>query len=394
MDLAVEGGRPVRDTLLPYGRHSVDDSDIQAVTEVLRSDWLTTGPKIAEFEEAVAAYVGAKFAVVMSSGTAALHAAAFAANLKPGDEAITTPLTFAASANCVLYQGARPVFADVRSDTLNIDPAGIEAKVSSRTKALIPVDYAGQPVDMDEINDIADRRGLAVIEDASHALGGLYKDRSVGSLATMTVFSLHPVKQIATGEGGIVTTDDADLARKLRTFRNHGITSDARERQEGGSWYYEMELLGYNYRITDFQCALGTSQLKKLPEWLARRRAIAARYTAEFNRVSGIIPPSTLVDRESAWHLYVIRLKLNDLRVGRDKVFRALRAENIGVNVHYIPVPWHPYYQRLGYERGQQPIAEDAYESMISLPMFAAMSDKDVADVVEAVNKVVSAYRR
>jgi perosamine synthetase len=392
--LALDGGSPVRPRMLPYGRQSVDAADVQAVVDVLQSDWLTTGPRVAAFEEAFAARVGARHAVAVSNGTAALHAAAFAAGLGPGDEAIVTPMTFAASANCVRYQGGTVVFADVRADTLNLDPARVEAALGPRTRAIVVVDYTGQPADLDELLALAARHGLVVIEDAAHALGATYRDRPVGGIAHLTTFSLHPVKQITSGEGGVVTTDDAALAERLRLFRNHGITSDHRQREAVGSWAYEMVALGYNYRITDFQCALGLSQLGKLDAWVARRREIAARYTAAFADWPEIEPPVTLADRASAWHLYVVRLNLERLRASRADVFRALRAENIGVNVHYIPVPWHPYYRELGYERGQWPVAEDAYERMLSLPLFPAMTEDDVDSVITAVHKVVGHYRR
>ncbi|HEY7060812.1 MAG TPA: UDP-4-amino-4,6-dideoxy-N-acetyl-beta-L-altrosamine transaminase [Chloroflexota bacterium] len=392
--LALEGGRPVRPRMLPYGRQSVDAADVQAVVDVLQSDWLTTGPGVAAFEAAFAARVGARHAVAVSNGTAALHAAAFAAGLGPGAAAIVTPMTFAASANCVRYQGGTVVFADVRPDTLNLDPARVAAAIGPRTRAIVVVDYTGQPADLGELNAIAARHGLVVIEDAAHALGATYRGRPVGALTHLTTFSLHPVKHITTGEGGVVTTDDAALAERLRLFRNHGITSDHRQREAEGSWVYEMVALGYNYRITDFQCALGLSQLGKLDGWVARRRAIAARYTAAFANCPAIEPPPVLPDRESAWHLYVIRLNLERLRATRVDVFRALRAENIGVNVHYVPVPWHPYYRELGYARGQWPVAEAAYERMLSLPLFPAMTDADVDDVIAAVQKVVGHYRR
>src|SRR5882672_714350 len=273
--LAIEGGAPVRDTLLPYGRQSVDEADIQAVVDTLRSDWLTTGPKVAEFEAAIAARVGAKFGVSFSSGTAALHGATFAAGLKPGDEAITSPMTFAATANCVLYQGAAPVFADVCADTLNLDPELVSARITPKTRALLPVDYAGHPADLAPILELADRHGLVVIEDACHALGAEYRGRPVGGIAHMTVFSFHPVKHLTTGEGGMVTTNDSKLAETLRRFRNHGISSEARQRQTAGQWYYEMVLLGFNYRLTDIGCALGIQQLDRLAANLDRRRAIA-----------------------------------------------------------------------------------------------------------------------
>jgi perosamine synthetase len=391
--LAVHGGQPVRKTLLPYGHQNVDEDDIRAVVEVLRSDWITTGPKVAEFEEAFAEYVGARYAVSFSSGTAALHGAAFAAGLGPGDEAITTPMTFCATANCVLYQGARPVFADVCPDTLNLDPDKVGRRITSHTKAILPVDYAGHPADLDPLLELADRHGLVVIEDACHALGAEYKGRRVGSISHMTVFSFHPVKHITTGEGGMVATNDAELARRLRMFRNHGIDSDARQRQAQGQWYYEMVALGYNYRLTDIGCALGLSQLRRLDANLARRREIAARYNASFQDMRPVIPPAVRPDVNPAWHLYPIRLDLPKLRVGRAEIFRALRAENIGVNVHYIPVHLHPYYrERFGYQGGECPVAEGVYEQLISLPMFHGMTDQDIEDVIEAVRKVVSYY--
>ena len=393
--LAIDGGTPVRKTLLPYGHQSIGEDDIQSVVDVLRSDWLTTGPKVAEFEEAFAARVGAKYAVSFSSGTAALHGAAFAAGLKPGDEAITTPMTFAATANCVLYQGATPIFADVSSDTLNLDPEKVAAKITPRTRALLPVDYAGHPADLAGLQELARRHHLIVIEDASHALGAEYRNRRVGSIADMTVFSFHPVKHLATGEGGMVTTDRADFAETLRRFRNHGISSDARQRQTEGQWHYEMVLLGFNYRLTDIASALGLSQLKKLDENLRRRREIAAGYADAFQDLGSITLPAVRSGSRPAWHLYPIRLKLEKLSVERSHVFRALRAENIGVNVHYIPVHLHPYYrERFGTRNGEYPVAEKAYESLISLPMFHSMTDQDVGHVVEAVNKILQHYAR
>jgi perosamine synthetase len=391
--LAIHGGAPVRATFLPYGRQSVDEADITAVVEVLRSDWLTTGPKVSEFEEAFAARVGAADAVSFSSGTAALHAAAFAAGLKSGEEAITTPMTFAATANCVLYQGATPVFADVRRDTLNLDPEQIEKRISSQTKAILPVDYAGHPAELGPILEIARRHGLIVIEDACHALGAEYGGRRVGSIADMTVFSFHPVKHITTGEGGMVATNNPRLAETLRRFRNHGISSDARQRQSTGQWHYEMVLLGFNYRLPDIVCALGIQQLKRLDANLARRREIAARYSAAFRKTSGVIPPAVRPEVNPAWHLYAIRLDLEKLTADRAQIFRALRAENIGVNVHYIPVHLHPYYrERFGYKGGEFPVAEDGYARLISLPMFHGMNDRDVEDVIRAVRKVVGHY--
>jgi perosamine synthetase len=391
--LALFGGAPVRDTLLPYGHQTIDEVDVQAMVDVLRSDWLTTGPKVEEFEEAFALRVKAEHAVSFSSGTAALHAAAFAAGLVPGNEAITTPMTFVATANCVLYQGATPVLADVCRDTLNLDPDEIAKKVSPKTRAILPVDYAGHPADLDAIMAIAARHGLIVIEDACHALGAENHGRRTGRVADMSVFSFHPVKHITTGEGGMVTTDNPHFAETLRRFRNHGISSDARQRQGAGQWHYEMVLLGFNYRLPDVVCALGIQQLKRLDANLARRREIAALYTAAFSKVPGVVVPVVRPGVNPAWHLYPIRLDPGKLNVDRAQIFRALRAENIGVNVHYIPVHFHPYYrERFGYKGGEFPVAEDAYNRLISLPMFHGMTDGDVADVIRAVTKIAGHF--
>lgn len=397
--LAIHGGSPVRERLLPYGRQSLDDADIQAVVEVLKSDWLTTGPKIAEFEERFAAWVGARHAVSYSSGTAALHGAAFAAGLGPGDEAITTPMTFCATANCILYQGATPVFADVSPDTLNLDPKEVSKKVSARTKAIFAVDYAGHPAALDELGQLAKAQGPQgqsplLIEDACHALGAEYQGKRVGGIADMTVFSFHPVKHLTTGEGGMVATNDVRLAETLRRFRNHGISSEARQRQEAGQWFYEMVLLGFNYRLTDIACALGLSQLEKLDANLARRREVAAQYASAFRDLFAILVPAVRGGVNPAWHLYPIRLNLGTLSAGRGEIFRALRAENIGVNVHYIPVHQHPYYRERFKSKESYPVAEDAYERLISLPMFHSMTAQDVQDVIHAVTKIVDHYRK
>jgi perosamine synthetase len=379
--------RPVRATMLPYGRQSIDDADIEAVVDVLRSDWLTTGPKVAEFERAFAEATGAAEAVAVSNGTAALHAAANALGISPGDEVIVTPMTFAGTANSVVFEGGTPVFADVDPSTLLIDPARVAEKITPRTKAIIAVDYAGQPCDYDALRAIANDHGLALVDDACHALGGSYKGRPVGSLADLNTFSLHPVKNITTGEGGVITTSDAELARRMRTFRNHGITSDHRQREEQGSWFYEMVDLGYNYRLTDFQCALGLSQLTKLQGWVERRRSIAATYDRAFSNIRGIKPLRVRPDAQHAYHLYPVLVDGD-----RAAIFQALRAEGIGCNVHYIPVHLHPFYRRtLGTGPGLCPIAEAAYERLITLPIFPAMTDSDVRDVIDAVTKVLHA---
>jgi perosamine synthetase len=374
---------------LPYGRQLVDEDDIQAVAEALRSDFLTTGPKVAEFEDAVARFCGAGFAAAVSSGTAALHAAMFALDVGPGDEVVVPPMTFAATANCVLYQGGTPVFADVDPETLLLDPDKAEAAVTNRTKAVIGVDYAGQPCDWDALRAIADRRELALVADGCHALGAEYTGRKVGTLADLTVFSFHPVKHVTTGEGGMVVTNDPDLDAKLRLFRNHGISTDYRQREERGSWFYEMVELGYNYRITDIQCALGVSQMRKLPRFLDRRRRIAARYEQAFAEIGGVQPLALRPDALHAYHLYVVRLAPE---LDRAEVFSKLRAANLGVNVHYIPVHLHPYYrERLGTKPGLCPVAEAAYERIISLPLHQGMSEADAQRVIEEVGRAVGA---
>jgi perosamine synthetase len=392
--LALHGGRPVRSTRLPYGRHALDDADVASVVNSLRSGWVTTGPPVARFEQAVASRVGAARAVAVSSGTAALHAAMFAVGVGPGDEVIAPPLTFAATTNAVLYQGGVPVFADVRADTLTVDPAEVERRITPRTRAVVAVDYAGQPCDLDALRDLAARRGLALVEDAAHALGAQYRGRPLGALADLTIWSFHPVKHVTTGEGGMITTDDPGLAERCTRFRNHGITSDAAQREAAGDWVYEMVDLGFNYRLTDLQCALGLSQLDKLDEFLARREAIAARYRAAFRGLPGLALPAVAQDVRHAWHLFPVLLELERLATDRRTVFAALRAEGIGVNVHYIPVYWHPYYRRLGYEKGLCPRAEAAYERLLTLPLFPGMNDGDVDDVVTAVRKVLGHFRR
>lgn len=371
---------------IPYGRQSIDEDDIQAVCEVLRSDFLTTGPKVAEFEETVAKYVGAKYAVAVSNGTAALHVACLAAGVGEGDEVITTPITFAATANCILYCGGTPIFADIDPITYNIDPEDIKRKITSRTKAIIPVHFTGQPCDMDAIHAIADEYGMIVIEDAAHALGAEYNGRKIGSLSYMTEFSFHPVKHITTGEGGMVTTNDAKLFERLKLFRTHGITreEDLMLNNEGG-WYYEQLELGYNYRITDFQCALGISQMDKLDRFVEKRREIAARYDEAFHGLKGIITPSQAKGCRNSYHLYVIQVS----GMPRKEAYDKLRAAGLGVNVHYIPVYKHPYYRNNGYADVCCPNAEELYSRMISLPMYPSMKDEEVEYVISTVKGIL-----
>jgi perosamine synthetase len=391
--LALDGGTPVRKTMLNYARQWVDQDDIEAVVKVLQGDWLTTGPSVREFENAVSTYTGANEAVAVNTGTAALHAAAFAAGIGPGDEVIVPPLTFVASANCVLYLGGKPVFADVRPDTLNIDPEHIERKSTSKTKAIVAVDLTGQPCDHDAIRNLAHQHNLIVIEDAAHALGASYKGRKVGTLQDLTTLSFHPVKHITTAEGGMVLTQDPEMAKRMRSFRHHGIDVDLHKRNVANLWIYDVVNLGHNYRIPDLNCALGISQLRKLDSWLTRRREIAERYNRAFSDLPQVETPYMMPDCVPAWHLYAIRLHLDTLRVGRETIFKALRAENIGVNVHYIPIHWLSYYQNLGYQKGECPIAEREYERLITIPLYPAMSEQDVEDVITAVHKVIAHFQ-
>jgi perosamine synthetase len=394
-DLAIAGGSPVRSALLPYARQSVDEADIEAMQEILRSDWLTTGPMVAEFEKAFAQLTGAREAVTVSNGTAALHAAYFAAGIGPGDEVIVPAMTFAATANAAIFLGARPVFADCDPETLLIDPLEAQHHVTKKTKAIVAVDYGGQPCAYKALRELAGEHSLTLIADACHALGGTCNGTSVGALADLSTFSFHAVKPIATGEGGMITTNDPDLAKHMRQFRNHGITTDHRERQERGAWFYEMTELGYNYRLTDIQCALGMSQIRRIPAWTARRQAIAKKYNAAFAGMKTLKPLRVRSEVSHAYHLYVIQLNLEDLSADRNQIFQALRAEGIGVNVHYIPVHLHPYYQKTWKTRpGLCPNAERSYERILSLPMFAAMTDADADDVIAAVQKVLSHYSR
>jgi dTDP-4-amino-4,6-dideoxygalactose transaminase len=372
----------------------MEEADVEAVAAALRSGWLTTGPRVEAFEAAVARLVGAAHAVAVSSGTAALHCAAFAAGVGPGDEVVVPALTFAASANAVLYLGGTPVFADVRPDTLTVDPDDVAARLSPRTRAVVAVDFAGQPAALDALAALARDRGLALIEDAAHSLGAEYRGRRVGSIADLTTFSFHPVKHVTTGEGGLVTTGDAELARRLRRFRNHGLETEFRERDARGLEYSPMVDLGFNYRLTDLQCALGLSQLGRLEALLERRAGIARRYRAELGDLAGLALPAVEPGVRHAWHIFPVLLDLARLRADRRTVLAALRAEHIGAAVHYVPVYWHPYYQARGYARGLCPRAEEAWARLLTLPLFPSMTEGDVDDVLAAVRKVLGHYRR
>jgi len=377
-------------SILPYGRHQIDEDDVAAVTAVLRSDWLTTGPAVDELERRVASRVGAQEGVAVSSGTAALHAAMRALGLKAGDEVVVPPLTFAATANAVLYEGATPVFADVTGDNLLLDPAAVEARLTPRTRAVVTMDYAGHPSRYDQLAVLCATHDLSLVADACHALGAVHRGRPVGSLARLSTFSFHPVKHIAAGEGGMVTTDDRELAAIMRRFRNHGITTDHRQRAEQGAWFYEMEDLGFNYRLSDIHSALALSQLRKLPVWLERRRALAARYDAAFAGDPAVRPLSVADHVEHAYHLYVVRLD-GPAADHRETVFQHLREAGIGANVHYVPVHLHPYYRRhLGTGPGDCPVAEAVYQRLLTLPLFPSMEDADIDRVVAALGEATS----
>lgn len=384
----------MRGSYLPYGKQCIEDDDIDAVIKVLKSDFLTTGPNIACFEQKVANYVGAKYAVAFSNGTAALHGACFAAGIGEGDEVITTPITFAASANCVRYEGGTVVFADIKEETYNIDPLEVEKKITPNTKAIIPVHFTGQPVQLDEIHTIAKKHNLIVIEDAAHALGAEYKGEKIGALSDMTMFSFHPVKHVTTGEGGVITTNNEYFYKQLLQFRSHGITRDSERFTENeGPWYYDMQFLGYNYRMTDIQAALGISQMNKLDGFVSRRREIVNLYNEAFKNNELIITPKQHLDGNSSWHLYIIQLNLAKISATRKDIFEILIAQNIGVNVHYIPVHTLSYYQQLGYKKGSMPIAERLYEAIITLPLFPKMSNDDVKDVILAVKMELEKVR-
>jgi len=392
--LAIFGGKPVRDKAISYGRQYIDQDDIQAVVETLTSDYLTCGPKTAELEQKLCEVTGAKYAVAVSNGTAALHLAAMAAGFGEGDEVIVSSITFAASSNCVLYCGAKPVFADINPKTYNINPESVRKLITPKTKGVVAVDFTGQAVELDEIRAICEEHNLILIEDAAHSIGTKYKGQPVGSIADMTTFSFHPVKTVTGGEGGAITTNDEQLYRKLMRLRSHGITRNQEEmvHPTDARWYNEQVELGYNYRITDFQAALIVSQLNKLLKFSARRRALVEKYDAAFADVPEIIVQKEIPESDTTRHLYIIRLNLDLLTCDRRQFFDALYAENTCPQVHYLPVYWHSYYEKLGYEKGLCPEAEKFYESVMSIPLYYSLTDEEADDVIRAVKKVVAYY--
>lgn len=395
MTIALKGGKPTRDVFIPYGKQYIDDKDIQNVEKTLKSPYITSGPKVEEFEEKLCSLTGAKYAVAVSNGTAALHAACHTIGISNGDEVITTPITFAASANCILYCGGTPVFADINPDTWNIDPNQIEKKITSKTKAVIAVDFTGQVVEHDKLKEICDRNNLVLIEDAAHAIGTKYNDKYVGNIADLTTFSFHPVKTITCGEGGAIMTNSLDYYKKLKLFRSHCITREIDEvSQHPFIGYNEQIGLGYNYRMTDFQAALGSSQLEKLDAFSNRRTEIVNKYNDTFSKIPQLIVQKEIPESKTVRHLYIIRLNSPLLNADRNEIYSAIHAENVGVQVHYIPVYYHPYYKSLGYTKGICPIAEKLYEEIITIPLYYSLTDRDVDLVIEAITKVISYYAK
>ncbi len=391
---AIEGGSPVREQKIYYGHQYIDEADIQAVVDVLRSDYLTCGPKIAELEKKLCDITGAKYAVVCSNGTAGLHIAALAAGIGAGDEVITTPITFAASANCALYCGARPVFADINPETYNIDPASVEKCITDKTRAVVAVDYTGQSVELEPLLKLCREKNLVLIEDGAHVIGTTYQGKKNGSIADMTMFSFHPVKTVTAGEGGAILTNSEEYYRKLLLYRAHGITRDETlmEHSADGPWYYEQLVLGYNYRMTDMQAALLISQLDKLDLFSRRRKEIVARYNEAFAKLPGIVIQKEIPESDTTRHLYILRIKPEAFSIDRRQFFDALEAENVCCNVHYIPTYYFPYYEKLGYRKGLCPNAEKLYEEIITIPLYYAMTDEDVESVIKAVEKIAGYY--
>ena len=393
---AIMGGKPIRQEKLYYGHQYIDDKDIEAVTEVLKSDFLTCGPKIVELEKKLCDLTGAKYAVACSNGTTALHIACQAAGLTEGDELITTPITFAASANCALYCGAKPVFADINDNTYNIDPESVKEHMTDKTKAVVAVDYTGQAVELNPLIELCKERGVILIEDAAHSIGTRYEGKSVGSIADMTTFSFHPVKTVTCGEGGAVLTNNEEYYKKLVLYRAHGITRDPSlmKKESEGAWYYEQIALGTNYRLTEIQAALLISQLDKLSIFKERRRKIVERYNEAFAKIPEVTVQQEIPESDTTRHLYILRIKPELLTINRREFFDSMEAENICCNVHYIPVYYHPYYEERGYKKGLCPKAEKLYQEMMSLPLYYAMTDQDVEDVIHAVIKIVDYYRK
>ncbi len=395
-EIALYGGKPVREKKIFYGCQWINEDDVKAVSETLVSPLITCGPKVSEFERKLEKYTGAKYAVAVSNGTAALHCACIAAGIGPGDEVITTPITFAASANCALYCGAKPVFADINPETYNIDPKSIESKITEKTKAIVAVDFTGQVVEVEAIRKICDKHNLIFIEDAAHSIASKYNGKYVGNLADITTFSFHPVKTITGGEGGAVLTNNEDLYKKIVLAHAHGITHNENEMSviPEGPWYYEEISLGYNYRMTDFQAALLISQMNRLESFKNRRQEIVKKYNEAFKDIPEIIVQKEIKESDTCRHLYIIQLDLNKLKCSRREFFDAMSAENVQCQIHYVPVYWFPYYQSLGYKKGECPNAEKLYAGIMSIPLYPKLTDEDVEDVISAVKKLVDYYKK
>lgn len=384
--------------VIPYGSQWIDEEDIDAVIATLKSGWITQGPKIREFEEKFAKHVGAKYAIALSNGTAALHLIALALGIKKDSEVITTPITFLATANAVLYAGGNPVFADIDPANICLDPAQVIKRITPKTKAVFAVHMAGHPADLQALQKICSERNLILIEDAAHALGAKYKNQPIGNsnYSKAAIFSFHPVKHITTGEGGMITTNDGDLYEKLCALRTHGVVNqkDKFVSEYEGPWQYEMQTLGFNYRITDFQAALGIQQLSKLDMFVEKRRAIAKKYNNSFKQLDQIILPSESQDAFHSYHLYVVQLKLEQLKKSRKEIFEALRSAGIGVQVHYIPIPRQPFYKNLGFKTEDYPKSEKYYQSAISLPVFPKMTDDQIDYVIRTVTNILNEARK
>jgi len=385
----------IRESFLPPFRPCIGEEEINEVIDTLKSDWITMGPKTLKFEELFRNYIGSKFAISLNSCTAGLHLSLVALNIKDKDEVITTPYTFAATGNVIVHQRAKPVFVDIDKETYNINVEEIENAITERTKAIIPVHYAGHPCEMDEILKIARDYDLYVIEDAAHALGAEYKGKKIGTIGDTTSFSFYATKNITTGEGGMVTTDNEEIAEKIKILRLHGISRDAWKRYSSeGSWYYEIIECGYKYNMTDIQASIGIHQLKKAEIMRKRREEIAKIYNEEFENLEGLITPTIKKHVKHAWHLYPLLINIDRLKINRTKFIEELKKQNIGTSVHFIPLHLHPFYRKtFGYKKGDFPNAEWVYEREISLPIYPKMTDDDVIDVVNAVKKIVSENR-
>ncbi|MFA7252979.1 MAG: UDP-4-amino-4,6-dideoxy-N-acetyl-beta-L-altrosamine transaminase [Patescibacteria group bacterium] len=379
---------------IPFGHQTIEEDDIAAVNQVLRSDWLTQGPNVLALEEEICSYTGAKYCVAVANGTAALHLAVLSLEIEAGCEGITTPNTFAASANCLVYADLRPIFADIRPDTYNIDLKEIKKKKTEKTKVIVAVDFAGQPADLEEIHEFAKKNSIYVIEDAAHAIGSKYQDGSrVGSCkySDITTFSFHPAKNMTTGEGGAITTNNKDIYERLKLLRSHGITKETDKLEKNpGPWYYEMQTLGYNYRLSDIQAALGVSQIGKIERFSKRRREIVKFYNQRFTNISNLIAPFEKEGVYSAFHLYVLKIDFEAIGKSRKEVMNLLREKGIGTQVHYIPVHLQPYYQEIyGYREGDFPVAEEYYGKCVSIPLYPKMTDYDAEYVADTINSIV-----